>query len=424
MNKSDVNGIEKDTFLNFLSLKFQKELIRRAQRSTYTYEEIFTLYTKLFLLELECAMTNSEWYASHKNIVDSYCFVDGKAEKGMLNSEMSRFFYNILRCYYLWVNADMKTSLAFFFDFFHEEVLLPCAKTGKYVVEISDSDNKPLYRGRYSKDFIEKRDIFHISFRETYKIKNQRFSITGQPLLYLTDKLEGITHELEVDNMKCIYSNLYVSQYTLKKDIPSLYFFDLRIQSEKNTTDSLHEVIDNNDFRLFMNRFILSCICSFPAIHKGSDFIEEYVIPQMITQSVKNYHAPNGTSVIDKYSGICYESADYNLETTYTNFAIFTNKSQLSAVYDDSLRNKFNITNPITADVIEGKNKIDASSFECVGIIKDFYETVNMKNLHIKERLSTESGKEFEQKYTDYFSDVTSRQKENHYNINVRSDEK
>ena len=102
MNKSDVNGMKKDTFLNFLSLKFQKELIRRAQRSTYTYEEIFTLYTKLFLLELECAMTNSEWYASHKNIVDSYCFVDGKEENGMLNSEMSRFFYNILRCYYLW----------------------------------------------------------------------------------------------------------------------------------------------------------------------------------------------------------------------------------------------------------------------------------------------------------------------------------
>ncbi len=224
--------------------------------------------------------------------------------------------------------------------------------------------------------------------------------------------------------MKCIYSNLYVSQYTLKKDIPSLYFFDLRIQSEKNTTDILHEVIDDNDFRLFMNRFILSCICSFPAVHKGSDFIEEYVIPQMITQSVKNYQEPNGTSVIDKYSGICYESADYNLETTYTNFAIFTNKSQLSTIYDDSLRNKFNITNPITADVIEGKNKFDASSSECVGIIKDFYETVNMKNLHIKERLSTESGKEFERKYTNFFSDVTSRQKENHYNINVRSDEK
>lgn len=55
-----------------------------------------------------------------------------------------------------------------------------------------------LYRGRTSEKQLDKAYMFHIPFMQAYKIRNQKFSITGQPLLYLTDSAFGIFNELSI----------------------------------------------------------------------------------------------------------------------------------------------------------------------------------------------------------------------------------
>lgn len=213
--------------------------------------------------------------------------------------------------------------------------------------------------------------MFHIPFKQTYKMRNQRFSITGQPLLYLADNVSGVINELALDSQEQ-YQKLFISQYKLNKADKELPVFDLRINAKA--------IIEERDQRLFeaqFYKFMFSCICSFPNVRgrENSIFVEEYAIPQLVTQLIRKNK---------KFRGVCYNTVHIKRnpeknqkEESYTNYALFTTKRNMDDSIDNELRELFLVSSPVTVSIIQ-KYHIDekGETSDLVQMIKDHFRKI------------------------------------------------
>lgn len=219
------------------------------------------------------------------------------------------------------------------------------------------------FKGRCTSDILTKWDMFHIPFNKRYLISNQRYSLTGQPIVYAGRSVVDIMEELEVANLE----NLKVSTLQPSSDMK---IFDLR-----NTIISDIMSIDI-DFIFALEqpkyeardffKIILASICSFSRKQeqKNYSFCEEYVIPQLLAQILKN-QGYCGIVYLStkKFKNLSIEFSNYKdnaeiqkfflMEDTYKeNIAIFT-KIDEEHVYDRSLFEKIKISVPISIDKIE-----------------------------------------------------------------------
>ncbi|MFA5518537.1 MAG: hypothetical protein WDA74_04715 [Spirochaetota bacterium] len=184
--------------------------------------------------------------------------------------------------------------------------------------------------------------------RSRYYIGNQRFSISGQPMLYFGKSVLGIVKELGKS-----YQDLVLAAF-----LPKYYIYShKRIFELKNTIfDVLVKVLpglfadggklDYFDTRLSPNidtiqndlqRSILAEVLTFPVENKYT-FVEEYVLPQILTSILMN----------NNYNGIIFPSTkDYsNLSNSHLfsdfdlNTALFVSCDK-SSNYDQNLKNTF-----------------------------------------------------------------------------------
>lgn len=143
------------------------------------------------------------------------------------------------------------------------------------------------------------------------------------------------------------------------------------------------EDLNYKQFKVCFYRFLLSCVCSFGNFRdkKESYFIEEYIIPQLVTQMLKN------TGRVD---GICYYSTIYipeedekaftdkeyviqcgkascksselkkymNVDESSLNLILFTHRENTESAIDEKLRNNFEISMPISINSMK-KNAVE-----------------------------------------------------------------
>lgn len=357
----------------FFSFDFQKTLIQRAQCLDNTFEDNLLGYSKLFLTEFYIAKSNDK--ISHEKtvkIIDNYLNDDDDSNDDL--NGIANYFYHILKCYKSWVSLKGEMAFENIKDILSSKVcnesFLDDEMYKKVINSSYNTNDNIFYRGRYSKNRLKKMDMFHIPFKESYKIKNQRYSLTGIPVLYLANTPQTVAYELEAEKGESIFTDFYVSQYKFcgNKEIS---FLDLRIQllEDGHEKYSIYDIKNECDFKKFVQRFILSCVCSFPAIHRNDCFVEEYVIPQLVTQEVKR---------IKKFDGICYNSSLHN-DIECINFILFTDRKMDEGV-DKNLRKKFEITNPITAkDILPGYNSDFVNSEMCIKSITQYYNKLNQE---------------------------------------------
>lgn len=110
--------------------------------------------------------------------------------------------------------------------------------------------------------------MFHIPYDKRYLVGNQRFSLSGFPLLYLSSSINGVKSELDIANTSfCDYS--FSSFHFNKKS--KIYSLDnpFRIYFEKGKKNEEKGVIIGN-YPVAMNilkekllKLILSSICLF-----------------------------------------------------------------------------------------------------------------------------------------------------------------
>lgn len=391
--------------INFLNDVHQKSLRRLAQVQCEGYENCVNQYKKLFIVNFldikgKCICKNCE------NCGNCEQFIDVINE--IKEEDIEEFFDEIKNVYINWIDAKTKEAIEMF------QKLLKKYDILNIIAE--DIEKDIFFKGRKEKGILTKWDMFHIPFNKRYLIQNQRYSLTGQPIIYLGKSIIDIVKELGVEDEK----ELKISSFQIKN---KLRIYDLRNNifsdiTKKNVSELLGSDNSTFDKRKFFKN-ILSSICSFERRreYKKYSFCEEYVIPQILAQIIKNegydgiiYYSTKKFSNINFNDDNGQVKTKYEVKTKYKeNLALFTNFNS-EHVYDRNLYDKLKISVPIDISKVEDisiedleniynkikntgildintKSDLILSSFKrefnCMNIDKNKYSETYMGKLHM-----------------------------------------
>lgn len=147
---------------------------------------------------------------------------------------------------------------------------------------------------------VEKKDLLHIPFNKRYKVRNQRYSVSGCPFIYL-----GKTSYIDwLELGKPNFSNLYLSGFEVKAEIKLLNMC-------YTSTDCI-QVESPRREDLLAYPLIYASSLKVPYERKDEPFVPEYVIPQILMQCALKNNA----------SGVCYYSTKIPLNNQSKSLAM------------------------------------------------------------------------------------------------------
>jgi len=162
----------------------------------------------------------------------------------------------------------------------------------KYFDEKTISINHPLYRGRISNTnyLFNREDMFHIPLNKRNLVKNQRFSLSGFPCLYLGETTFSCWEELERPDYG-------MTNFVSLKSNRDLRVLDLTYPYE---ITSIKDIV----------KISVIIACSLKT-NKEDDFKSEYILPQLILHRfIKQRNSNKSDS-----DGIAYHSISlYNVK--------------------------------------------------------------------------------------------------------------
>ena len=361
----------------FLNNYNQHHIREGIQLRTDRFEHTLEKYKISFLDGLKKNLS-LELCEKHTNENNSILL---KEIKNISFFEINTFFEELRKIYISWIDSNPLNSL----------------HSLKNLLKNYEIDNietyvngKIFFRGRESSSFISHWDMFHIPFNRRFLIGNQRYSLIGQPLLYLASSPYCVLKEL--DKTKDIKISSFRLSYLNYESFGKNISFDhskypcyasidsndlnwqknnLRIYNntdnlssliktnnpDNNTIDKVNNFFDNenitNTKRFFFQQILANC-CSFRLKNsiRGQTFCEEYVLPQILAQVIK-----------EDFDGImfnsthCYEYKELVNNSTFFNLLCrnvciftkydFSHVDDVTYVYDKNLYNKFLISSPI-----------------------------------------------------------------------------
>lgn len=140
-------------------------------------------------------------------------------------------------------------------------------------------DTKHWYRMRIlekNQRLYEAKEMFHVPFDKRGKLQNQRYSISGYPCLYIGKSIWACWEEMHEPDMR----NVCVSRLELCKEMDLLNLCWPTINEN-----------EINDYEI--NRSIctwpLIIACSIKTLNPQNPFKPEYIIPQLVMITIKNY---------------------------------------------------------------------------------------------------------------------------------------
>ena len=334
---------EKRCLFCFLSSHYQKKIMKLSQLQEEKFEDILKRYSNKFISDLFIILKNP-LCKKHKNILYGQEVILNLKKKKNLRSSLKTFFKDLIEIYILWISGEAYHAIEKLNKIFNDSLSNEDIK-----FEIG---KKLFFRGRKNiNNILNKYDMFHIPYDKRYLVRNQRFSLSGFPLLYLSSSLFGVYLELDIENeypreeysFSSFYFNNDAKIYSL--DNPFRIHYD-------NTKIFIKETsISENTLEKKLLKLILSSVCLFEKRfpHKLMEkkginiFYEEYVLPQALTQVLK----------LNKYHGVFYPSTrikntlkDDLFDINNFNLAYFPEYKK-KRHYDIDLFNNLNISVPI-----------------------------------------------------------------------------
>lgn len=279
-------------------------------------------------------------------------FLDGLIDREF---EVSNAFDSIISIYEDFVGKNQKIATDKLWLYLDAHQLITQS-------ENSITYTKLLFRGRPKGVFDEKniRELFHVPFSKRHLIGNQRFSVSGQPMLYFGSSILAITKETEKEiNELAIaaflpsYSFYYKSKIfsltnhigdCIEKSLPGIVseggkisYTDERFSpSQKTIVSDIHQTV-------------LMHICTFPTEFKGS-FVAEYAIPQMLTSALLEHG----------YAGLIFPSTkDYSNLTGNHNFSSHHINLGLFVPYDKNNDINESLLNTFSSFAMDGLESYD-----------------------------------------------------------------
>lgn len=335
---------EKRCLFCFLSSHYQKKIMKLSQLQEEKFEDILKRYSNKFISDLFIILKNP-LCKKHKNILYGQEVILNLKKKKNLRSSLKTFFKDLIEIYILWISGEAYHAIEKLNKIFNDSLSNEDIK-----FEIG---KKLFFRGRKNiNNILNKYDMFHIPYDKRYLVRNQRFSLGGFPLLYLSSSLFGVYLELDIENeypreeysFSSFYFNNDAKIYSL--DNPFRIHYD-------NTKIFIKETsISENNLEKKLLKLILSSVCLFEKRfpHKLMEkkginiFYEEYVLPQALTQVLK----------LNKYHGVFYPSTrikntlkDDLFDMNNFNLAYFPEYKK-KRHYDIDLFKNLNISVPIS----------------------------------------------------------------------------
>jgi len=201
-----------------------------------------------------------------------------------------------------------------------------------------------LFRVRSSQSkYLSRKDMFHVPFHLRGKVRNQRFSISGFPCLYLGSSIYVCWEELNRPD----FGSLFISKFRLLTKQPGILDLTFSVDEAKGSIEKFRKDDPFSEWLLFntVEKIILfPLILSCSIINKESTdvFKEEYIIPQLLLEWV------NSTGKINAIEYLSSGLPDYSLDNSLYRNYVFPTKRQKEKGYCSSLSGIFELTNPIS----------------------------------------------------------------------------
>lgn len=335
--------------LCFIEDNYQESIRRLSQSKSERFEDVISDFQNNFLNELEFLNSVGEC-EKHKGVHSNTKKIATKFNSEIDSlSDLTDFCNNIRSIYIDWIKGRTVVAADAFYNLLDS----------KNLMKTTDKVNKSIFfRGRKSSNILTIEELFHIPFNKRHLIGNQRYSITGQPLLYLGLSPIDVVYELRqnIDILENIYfcSFVHASDEQLRVlDLTNPYpdfFSNYEILSQEDMDLSQFDspLDTGSDFY----KFILIQFCSFKR-SRWSElgvFAEEYVLPQLLSEVIRENNFSgilfSSTRVDPK---VCFSKAKFHINRHRENLALFT-KYNGSDNIDKELFNQFISSKPITIE--------------------------------------------------------------------------
>lgn len=366
----------------FFNNDTQMELKRRCFVSP-RFEIVLEKYRDEYIKELKGLKSISECNCNKANVFKNSSeyvkYSDDFLEDLQSKLEyIEKSFNEIIEIYYSFIKFDRSQALSKMDQFLND-------KSTNYTSENAMSFTKLLFRGRPKEVNQERKydefdifEYFHVPFNKRNFMSNQRFSLSGQPMIYCATSVTTVIRELE-KNIDEINLALFLPNfsdffnhgiYDIKNSIDSILnetIYNMILDDCQITYDNKCYTFSKNNSNKFIADSIFYQILTFPTQKKEGVFIEEYVLPQLMTDIIKKRN----------YMGISYQSAkkmsleekNMNSEDKDINYCFFV-------PYDKKNNYNLQLFNMFYSICIEKNDTIRTFS-ELEVLINEYKELIN-----------------------------------------------
>lgn len=149
---------------------------------------------------------------------------------------------------------------------------------------------------------VDREELFHIKFNEREKIRNERYSISGYPCIYMGKSIKLCWNECN----KPLYfyltsidiNSLGNDEFLLFREEPSQL---ASLLSKKNILEDQTSVMGFLEFlKKYLYTFPMLAACSIIVSKPNENFKPEYIVPNLLTQYIRKRSS--------KFRGIVYFS--------------------------------------------------------------------------------------------------------------------
>ena len=353
------------TIFGFLSDKFQQQIKHVADTGDNRFEDVMKQYKTLFFDDLAalqpiatCADLNPKIQSfppQQKQTLHNWLTCLEQTIVGSTPA-FQEFFDELINVYESYIRGNVSESSMMLKDILTHHQLFD-------FVQEFDKYYPITFRGRINNGgaIVPTAEYFyHLPFDKINLVKNYRFSINGQPFIYLGASLPTVILELRSDIN--VFNNVELSSWGVKPnqnltmyDISNSLFDLINLNIIPIVEDGIPINCTTNDvtpnqgtFVTEFKKFIVSQFCTFEKRAIGNQtFIEQYVIPQLLTEQIRNCQAIH-------YDGIIFPSTQYlnrvSENGTSTHYGLFKNNIALftryspADEYDSEVIDKFHVT--------------------------------------------------------------------------------
>ena len=313
--------------------------------------------------------TLSELYEKYYSIVSSLWFVGETVRE--LSSDIKYVCDEIINVLKIYLNGKESEAFAKFDDIFKHLMETPLSVYSDFSYDpyLIRNDSKSKYAKLYRVRKVQenrnysKTEIFHTPFNLRSKVSTNRYSIAGYPSLYLSSSVALCLEELEYEfnpgryiasrfELSDIEFGIRILELGIK---PSDFFInyeknekEVDRDKEKLKRNERQEQLKGIDFKdskilkTYLLWYPLLAACAFIRVNKNDPFSVEYIIPQMLMQSIRLFKTDRVVVGIRYFSCSSIRASDMGF-----NYVFPTKYDGTDDLFCKSLKHTFPLTEPL-----------------------------------------------------------------------------